>query len=169
MAVSLKPRPASLESALGFKAVDLAANREGRLGPTQLRAARVYASVWGAMGVLFLVAMVVAFFAQLNRSDHGVADLVAPFVFALIVCGVCFLFAYMTLDTRSSKTKVTRLTGAIKPSDKAPWWYAGDTAFRGPTAGASNWSNPFGKLVKDAGVCHVYVADRTAVSIERVE
>jgi hypothetical protein len=56
--------PATLESALGFTAGDLAANRAARLGPRQLFNARFYAAVWSIMGALFLLAMGVALWAQ---------------------------------------------------------------------------------------------------------
>jgi hypothetical protein len=158
-------------SALGFTDQDLAANREGRLGPRQLSNARFYAAVWSGMGALFLLAMGVALWAQLNRDDHTATDIVAVFVFAIVISGTCFTLAFWKLRAFAPHKVVTCLTGPVRPHEKASCWYVGEHVFRGPGASGGNYArNGFARLLAGAPTCNVYVLPRgTAVSIERLE
>ena len=87
----------------------------------------------------------------------------------VFVGGFCLLVGIAGVAQRKPSTAITCLTGVVHPAEKSPWWYAGETQFRGPSSGASNWTNPMYKLLSDKPECRVYVARRTAVSIERVD
>ena len=158
-------------STLGFTAVDLEANREGRLGPKQLSDARFYAAVWSIMGGLFLVAMGVALWAQLNRDDHTAVDIIAVFAFAIVIGGACFTLAFRKLRAFAPHRAVTCLTGKVRPHEKAALWYVGEQVFRGPGASGGNYArNAMPKLLAGEPLCNVYVLPGgTAVSIERLE
>jgi hypothetical protein len=165
----MKARKPTLMDALSFNQEDLRANREGRLGRHQIRGARVNGGIWIAMGVLLIVAMGVGVWAQLSLDDPNVGGAIFAVVLAVFVGGFCLLVGFGTVAARKPSTPVRCLTGEVRPAAKKPYWYAGETQFRGPSSGASNWTNPFYTLLKDHPVCHVYVAGRTAVSIERIE
>jgi hypothetical protein len=158
-------------SALGFTDADLVANRAGRLGPRQVYNARFYAAVWSIMGALFLLAMGVALWAQLNRDDHTATDIVAVFAFAIVISGTCFTLAFWKLRAFAPHRVVRCLTGKVRPHEKASTWYVGEQVFRGPGASGGNYArNGFARLLADQPVCNVYVLPGgTAVSIERLE
>ena len=166
MAATTNQRAPTLMRALGFNAEDLEANRAGRLGRNQIRTARVFGGIWLLMGALFLLAMAVGEWAEQAREGHGAADVIAPFVFAVLISGFCFLTGGRQVLSRRPHMRVTRLTGTVRPAEKAPYWYAGETRFKGPGSGASNWSNPIYALLKDKPECNVYVVGGEAVSIE---
>ena len=165
------PRPATLESALDFTAGDLTANRAGRLGPRQLFNARFYAAVWSVMGALFLVAMGVALWAQLNRDDHTATDIIAVFAFAIVISGTCFTLALRRLWAYAPHKAVSCLTGQVRPHEKASYWYVGEKTFRGPGPSGANYAGQaLAKALADRPVCNVYVLPGgTAVSIERID
>ena len=111
------PRPVTFMSALGFTDQDLAANREGRLGPRQLFNARFYAAVWSIMGWPLPAgdALAVALWAQLNRDDHTATDIVAVFAFAIVIGGTCFALAFRKLRGSRRTAPATCLTCKVRP------------------------------------------------------
>ena len=160
----------TLEGTFGFNAADLAANREGRMGRHQMRGVFFFAFFWIIAGALFLLAMAVAIKAQSDREGHSAIDLVFPVIFAIPICGLCFLLGFGRLRAVGKDSPVACFTGPVRPDDKAPYWYVGDKRFRGPSrGGAFSGSNATYKLLKGEPVCNVYlVNNREAVSIEIV-
>ena len=165
------PRGPTLEGTFGFNAADLAANREGRMGRHQMRGVYFFAFAWIIMGALFAVAMIVAIGAQANREDHSAIDVILPVIFAIPICGFCFLLGFGRLRAVNRHSAVTLYTGLVKPDDsRKNYWLVGDKRFRGPSSGgAFSGSNPTYKLLAGEPTCNVYLVNhREAVSIEIV-
>ena len=160
----------TLEGTFGFNAADLAANKEGRMGRHQMRGIYFFAFFWIIGGALFLVAMAFAIKAQHDREGHAWYDLVFPVLFAIPVCGFCFLLGFGRLRAVTKHSPVTRYSGIVKAADRKNYWVVGDKLFRGPSSGgAFSGSNPTYRLLAGAPTCNVYlVNNREAVSIEIV-
>jgi hypothetical protein len=156
------------ESALGFTAEDLSANRAGRLGPHQIRKARGAAMIWIGVGVLFIVAMIIAVIVQLDRADHGTGVIILPVVLAVLLGGFPIVTGFAQLDSRSSRTLVQCFSGPVRHDQKARTWYAGESRFRGPALDPAKTDSPFYVLARGAPVCHVYVVKGAIVSAEYV-
>jgi hypothetical protein len=156
------------ESTFRFNAADLAANKEGHMGRHQMRGIYVFAFFWIISGALFLLAMAVAIKAQNDREGHAWYDLLFPVLFAIPVCGVCFLLGFGRLRAVTKHSPVTCYTGTVKAADRKNYWLVGEKGFRGPSSGgAFSGSNPAYKLLAGGPTCNVYlVNNREAVSIE---
>jgi hypothetical protein len=164
-------RKATLGDAFKFNAEDLDANRQGRMGAHQMRGVYFFGFTWIIMGVLFAIAMAVAVKAQHDRDTHQWYDLLFPLIFAIPICGVCFLLGFGRLRAVTRRSVVKLYTGVVRPDpDKSSYWFVGDKRFRMPGSGGSNFgSNPAPKLLKGEPTCNVYIVNSVeAVSVEIV-
>src|SRR5689334_13767629 len=135
-----------------------------------MRGIYFYSFFWILAGVGFAAAMGVAIWAQANREGHGAIDVIFPVLFAIPVCGFCWLLGFGRLRAVRRDSAVTLYTGVVRPDDKRPYWFVGDKRFRGPSrGGAGLGTNPTYSLLKGEPTCNVYlVNNREAVSIEIV-